>query len=70
MITGTSWRMASSGAMPNGSLTAGHDVQVGHAEDLVHVVAAQEAGEQDVVPDAQLGGQLDDLRGSCRRCRP
>ena len=36
-----------------------HDIEVGHAKDPVDVLAAQEAGEQHLVPDAHLGGQLD-----------
>ena len=38
---------------------ARHDVEVGHAEDARDVLAAEEAGEEHLVPDAELGGKLD-----------
>ena len=38
---------------------ARHHVEVGHAEDARDVLAAQEPGEEHLVPDAELGGKLD-----------
>jgi hypothetical protein len=59
MMTGTSWDIASSGAMPNGSLTLGMTYRSAILKIFSTSAAAQEAGEENFVPDAHGGGHFD-----------
>src|SRR5262249_34909999 len=51
------------GGESEGLADAGHDIAVGHAVDALDVLAAKESGEEDLVPDAHAGGELDHAEG-------